>query len=74
MQNHPQSCRSSSGWMSTQAAKLVAWSNLDPMVLPFAGVAESAQSLAICINWRSTSPAHRYSCYGQVMDTWQVIL
>ncbi len=36
--------------------------NLDFWVLLFTGVAELARSLAICINRRSTSPAHSYSC------------
>jgi len=47
--------------------------NLDFRVLLFAGVAESAQSLAIHVNRRSTSPAHSYSCCGLVMGTRRVI-
>jgi len=74
MQSHPRSCCSASGndgYSEHRAGSLNL--NLDSTVLPFAGIAELARSLAIRINRRSTSPAHRYSCYGQVIGTWRVI-
>jgi len=49
------------GYLECQAGSLIP--NLDPTVWLFTCIAGLAQSLAICVNQRSTFPAQSYSCY-----------